>query len=532
MSIWSSPVRVSPVSTFSATSVLLKTPEPQTVCKKAFVKPFQRVSRFSVAPINYTLSLQAMSKEKLEFALPAVFTIGPKDEAEALTKYASLLADQAGSTSSSSSLEELVRGVIEGEMRVIAASLTIEEIFQDRKNIKDNIVHGVQTELDQFGLFIYNANIKQLHDSAGSEYFQYMRLKTHEGAVNQAKVDVAEARYKGDVGEAERKGKTRAENARIEAQTVIAENERQVVIREAKLKLEIQTKNLEVNAAVAKQEAENRAKVEMAETQSKGDIGTAAMAGKTRQEASRIEAEAVVQERAQQAVVAQAKARLELETTELDKRVRLARIEAGKQAEGREAELQAAVEVQQARRMQEKLRGEVLAAKKVEAEAIVAMADAKLYEQQRAADAALYAKSKEAEGNRLAFEAQAAGIRAIADAFGGNSAAVIQYLMIERGVYTQLAKANADAVRGLQPKLNVWTTGSGGDGASSSSGAAGDALQPIRNMQSIIPLIAGINQMTGIRPPTWIADVPPADGDVVVAPSAVGKAAVTNGARP
>ncbi|KAJ1534626.1 hypothetical protein HK405_016025, partial [Cladochytrium tenue] len=304
------------------------------LCKKAFVKPFQRVSRFSVAPINYTLSLQAMSKEKLEFALPAVFTIGPKDEAEALTKYASLLADQAGSASSSSSLEELVRGVIEGEMRVIAASLTIEEIFQDRKNIKDNIVHGVQTELDQFGLFIYNANIKQLHDSTGSEYFQYMRLKTHEGAVNQAKVDVAEARYKGDVGEAERKGKTRAENARIEAQTVIAENERQVVIREAKLKLEIQTKSLEVNAAVAKQEAENRAKVEMAETQSKGDIGTAAMAGKTRQEASRIEAEAVVQERAQQAVVAQAKARLELETTELDKRVRLARIEAGKQAEG------------------------------------------------------------------------------------------------------------------------------------------------------------------------------------------------------
>ncbi|KAJ1528262.1 hypothetical protein HK405_002600 [Cladochytrium tenue] len=72
-----------------------------------------------------------------------------------------------------------------------------------------NIVHGVQIELDQFGVFINK----------------------------DAKVDVAEARYKGDVDEAESKGNTRAENVRIEAQTVIAENKRQVVIRDATVRM-------------------------------------------------------------------------------------------------------------------------------------------------------------------------------------------------------------------------------------------------------------------------------------------------------
>jgi flotillin len=43
-------------------------------------------------------------------------------------------------------------------------------------------------------------------------------------------------------------------------------------------------------------------------------------------------------------------------------------------------------------------------------------------------------------------------------AFGGP-AGLIQYLMIEKGVYTQLAKANADAVRGLNPKMTIWNTG-------------------------------------------------------------------------
>jgi len=112
-----------------------------------------------------------MSAEKLEFNLPAVFTIGPKDEPKALERYAKLLA---ANDKNSDHVKELVRGIIEGETRVIAAAMTMEEIFQERRGFKDQVIKNVQAELDQFGLFIYNANVKQLQDTQGSEYFAYM----------------------------------------------------------------------------------------------------------------------------------------------------------------------------------------------------------------------------------------------------------------------------------------------------------------------------------------------------------------------
>jgi flotillin len=73
-----------------------------------------------MTPLNYTLSLHAMTIEKLEFLLPAVFTIGPEDNIVSLQKYAKLLSNtsiaQAGSNNS---VEELVRGIVEGETRVM-----------------------------------------------------------------------------------------------------------------------------------------------------------------------------------------------------------------------------------------------------------------------------------------------------------------------------------------------------------------------------------------------------------------------------
>jgi flotillin len=47
------------------------------ITKSAWIWPFQRCQRFCIQPRDYSLSLQAMSKEKLQFMLPVVFTVGP-----------------------------------------------------------------------------------------------------------------------------------------------------------------------------------------------------------------------------------------------------------------------------------------------------------------------------------------------------------------------------------------------------------------------------------------------------------------------
>jgi flotillin len=106
-------------------------------------------------PFDFSLSLQAMTIEKLQFSLPAVFTIGPDDELSALKKYALLLSGNAGSAhapqrtdanlntpATRNHVQDIVKGIIEGETRVIVSSMTMEEIFKERQVFKSKGQHN------------------------------------------------------------------------------------------------------------------------------------------------------------------------------------------------------------------------------------------------------------------------------------------------------------------------------------------------------------------------------------------------------
>lgn len=95
------------------------------IVKKCFILPFQKVRKVSIAPFDFSMALQAMTSEKLQFSLPAVFTIGPHDDEEALMKYAVLLTgDSDGQVPSQQKhaitpgrnhVQEIVKGIIEGK---------------------------------------------------------------------------------------------------------------------------------------------------------------------------------------------------------------------------------------------------------------------------------------------------------------------------------------------------------------------------------------------------------------------------------
>lgn len=137
------------------------------ITKKAFVLPFQKVQRISISPFDFSLNLQAMTVEKLQFSLPAVFTIGPEYELAALEKYAMLLSGENtkakvknAKTKNTVSggrnhVQDIVKGIIEGETRVIVSGMTMEEIFKERHVFKQKVISNVQSELDQFGLKMY-----------------------------------------------------------------------------------------------------------------------------------------------------------------------------------------------------------------------------------------------------------------------------------------------------------------------------------------------------------------------------------------
>lgn len=107
-----------------------------------------------------------MTIEKLKFSLPAVFTIGPEDTVASMTKYAVLLSGESDGKATAkggvrsveagrSHVQDIVKGIIEGETRSIVSNMTMEELFSARKVFKQKVIENVQSELDQFGLCIY-----------------------------------------------------------------------------------------------------------------------------------------------------------------------------------------------------------------------------------------------------------------------------------------------------------------------------------------------------------------------------------------
>ncbi|CAL1406767.1 unnamed protein product [Linum trigynum] len=82
------------------------------------------------------------------------------------------------------------------------------------------------------------------------------------------------------------------------------------------------------------------------------------------------------------------------------------------------------------------------------------------FARQLASDAELYRKQKEAEGMMALAKAQRFYVKTLQDVLRGDYyGALRDYLMINGGMFQQMAKINADVVRGLQPKLSIWTVG-------------------------------------------------------------------------
>ncbi|GAW23631.1 hypothetical protein ANO14919_132050 [Xylariales sp. No.14919] len=429
------------------------------ITKTAWVWPFQRCTRFSVQPHDYAMNLQAMTKEKLQFLLPVVFTVGPdvnarganskfapdassgehareEDRGDALMKYAMLLADSSEKNKGTQYLENIVKGIIEGETRVLVSSMTMEEIFTAREEFKRRIFRNIQEELDQFGLKIYNANVKELKDAVGSTYFQSLSQKAHEGATNQARIDVADAQLRGNVGEADRRGQQERQIAKINAETAVQKTDR--------------------------------------------DIERAA-----------------------------AEANLATQKTNLNRDVDIARIQATRATESRDEDLKRDVEVKRAAAELERLRATDVVKATIAREAKQQAADANAYEIEAEARAQFEQANMVADANLQKQLKEAEGITAMADAYAklgqafGGPDGLLRYMMIEKGTYIQLAKANAAAVQGMQPKISVWNTGSEGSG-SGGNGGGQDGGAAMRNIyQMLPPLMSTIHDQTGITLPEW-----------------------------
>jgi flotillin len=228
----------------------------------AFVWPLiQDYAFLSLTPITISIPLEnALSLQNIRINVPSTFTVGVSTVQEIMSNAAERILRLQQST-----IEEMAKEIIFGQLRLTVASLTIEQINQDRESFLESIRRNVEPELNKIGLQLINVNITDITDA--SEYISSIGKKAASEAINQAKIDVAQQSKLGSVGEAvanadsEKGIKTAEADQRIfvqeqEAQAVKGENNSKANIADYNSELEVKRATALRLAEVAKYEAQ------------------------------------------------------------------------------------------------------------------------------------------------------------------------------------------------------------------------------------------------------------------------------------
>ena len=163
----------------------------------------------SLTPLTISIPLQkALSLQNIRINVPSTFTVGISTNPMIMNNAAERLLGQ-----NTADIEEMAREIIFGQLRLTVASLTIEQINQDRESFLASIRKNVEPELGKIGLYLINVNITDITDE--SNYIESIGKKAAAEAVNQAKIDVAQQVRHGDIGEA---------SAEKERQVQVAQN--------------------------------------------------------------------------------------------------------------------------------------------------------------------------------------------------------------------------------------------------------------------------------------------------------------------
>ena len=371
----------------------------------SFIWPvFQSYSFLDLTPISIECNLtNALSKQNIRVDVPCRFTVGISTEPENMTNAAERLLGLK-----IDDIRNIATDILFGQLRLVIATMDIEEINADRDKFLANVSTNVEAELRKIGLKLINVNVTDIRDESG--YIEALGKEAAAKAINDAKKSVAEQNRYGEIGK--------------------AEADRDKDIRIAETSRDTRIKTAEANARAV--EGENSSKISIANSD--------AMRREKAAEAERI---AVAAEKVQAA-----KALEEAYKSERD--AELARAEKEKATQQANIVVAAEIEKQKmiiaAEAEAERLRREA----KGEADAIFAKMDA------------------QARGTLEILSKQAEGFNQLVSAAGGNAKDAITMLISDK--LPELVKTQVEAVKGIKiDKVTVWDGGNAKDGKTATS---------------------------------------------------------------
>ena len=244
----------------------------------AFILPIlQSYQYLDLTPISINVDLKnALSKQNIRVDVPSRFTVGISTEPGIMQNAAERLLGLR-----LNEIQELAKDIIFGQLRLVIATMEIEEINTDRDKFLVAVSNNVEIELKKIGLRLINVNVTDINDESG--YIDALGKEAAAKAINDAKKSVAEKDRDGEIGQANARRDQRIQVAAANASAIQGENTAKVEVAQSEAArrekeaeaLKLATAAEAVQAAKAKEEAyaaqkiaeETRAQLERATQQ-------------------------------------------------------------------------------------------------------------------------------------------------------------------------------------------------------------------------------------------------------------------------
>lgn len=448
-----------------------------------FVWPIiQDYGYISLRPLQIPVNLDnALCKQNIRINVPSIFTVGVSTSPEIMGNAAERLFGQTPEA-----IAELAKDIIFGQLRLVIASMLIEEINADRETFLRAVEANVAEELKKLGLELLNVNITDITDESG--YIAAIGQRAAAGAINKARVDVAEEQRKGSIGSAEAKKLERIAVSQAEAEAASGE-------ANAERDQRIAVKKAEAEAAAGEANAERDRRIAVKQADSTATQG---------ENVSMIE-------------IAQSNATRQEQEAEAYRRAEAARKIAAAQIEKAQFEAEAEAQISRAKMEMERQNAEVIVPAEINKRQVEIAADAeaeKIRREAKGAADAIYAKLEaQARGNFEILKAKGEGYKAIIEACENDSNAASKMLLIEK--LQEIVSLQTEAIKGIKiDKVTVWDGGNkGADGKTTTANFLSGMLQSL-------PPLHDVAGMAGLDLPDYLGKVKTDKRDEQAAPAA------------
>jgi len=450
----------------------------------AFVWPLiQDYAYMSLTPITINIPLQnALSFQNIRINVPSTFTVGISTDPNIMSNAAERLLGIANPQ-----VEEMAKEIIFGQLRLTVASLTIEQINQDRESFLEAIRKNVEPELNKIGLYLINVNITDITDE--SNYIESIGKKAASEAINKAKVDVAEQVKLGSIGEAEA---NREKDIKVAENVAAAEKGKKKAMADQRIYVQGQ----EAEAVTG----ENTAKADIANSEAQLQVreSEAAAAAEKGRKKAQADQRIFVQSQEAEAIAGENTAKANIADSDAELAVK----QAAALQRGEIAKRQAEVEIQKAQYLaeQERLKAEEVVRKEIDKRKIEIDADAEAERIRRhakgEADGILFKYQAEAEGVKKLLDSKASGYASLVKSCTNDPKSAATLLMIEK--LEEIVQHQVKAISNLKiDKITVWDSVSGNGQGSSTANFMSSLIKGLPPLQDIA-------SMAGIELPDYL----------------------------